>query len=211
MTAIRLSAGEILVLATHNPGKVAELEALLAPYGIVIVTVAAMGLPEPAETGTTFHENAALKAHAAAVASGRTALGDDSGMVVHGLDGAPGVYSADWASPGRDFAPAMRRVIDGLVTRFGSFTAADRRAEFVSVLCLATPDGRETFFDGRISGEIVKVPRGSGGFGYDPIFRPDGQPLTFGEMTPAHKLQLSHRARATATMLAALFPGAEAR
>lgn len=204
MSGLPRPIGPRLVLATHNPGKVREFTHLLAPHGIGIVTAGQLGLPEPAETGTTFEANALIKAHAAATASGLTALADDSGVVVHGLDGQPGVYSADWAGPGRDFAPAMRRVVEGLEERFGSFAAADRRAAFVAVLCLCWPDGEHRFFRGEVAGEIVREPRGPSGFGYDPIFRPLGHDLTFGEMTAEAKHAISHRRRALDALLAAM-------
>jgi XTP/dITP diphosphohydrolase len=194
----RLPPGTRLVLATHNPGKIREFEALLAPYGIEIVSAASLGLPEPEETGATFLENARLKAEAAASATGLPALADDSGLVVYGLDGAPGVHSARWAGPGRDFAPAMRRVLDEL-----AFRTADRRAAFVAILCLARPEGTVTSHDGRVEGTLAPEPRGSGGFGYDPLFIPEGQTLTFGEMTATRKALHSHRARAFAAFAAA--------
>src|SRR3954468_15181926 len=203
----RLQPGDRLVLATHNPGKVREFDDFLRPYGLTVVSAASLGLPEPEETGTTFAENARLKAVAAATASGLPALADDSGVVVHGLDGAPGVYSADWAGPGRDFRPAMRRVLDDLAERYGSLERADRRAAFVATLCLAWPDGQASFHEGRVDGEIAPEPRGTGGFGYDPIFIPEGERRTFGEMSPAEKARLSHRARAFATFAAAELAG----
>ena len=194
-----------LVLASHNPGKLAELEALLAPYGVAVASSRELGLPEPDETGATFVENAQLKAHAAAQASGLPALADDSGLEVRGLDGAPGVQSARWAGPERDFAEAMARVRDALSRRFGDFARADRRAAFVAVLCLAWPDGHEEIAEGRVEGELVDPPRGGRGFGYDPIFAPEGQGRTFGEMAPADKQALSHRARALRQLLAMCF------
>ena len=206
MRTIRLAQGKRLVLATHNAGKIAEFSALLSPHGIEIVTAGSLGLPEPLETGATFHANAALKAHAAARACNEVALADDSGIVVPGLDGAPGIHSARWAGLERDFTRAMRRVITSLAERFGSFAAADTRAAFVTVLCLAAPEGRETFFEGRVDGHLVEDPRGDGGFGYDPIFVPEGVGRTFAEMSPAEKRTLSHRARAIDAMAAALFP-----
>ena len=189
----RLGPATRLLLATHNPGKIREFEALLAPYSIELVSAATLGLPEPEETGSTFAENARLKALAAASASNLPALADDSGLVVYGLDGAPGVHSACWAGPGRDFGPAMRRVLDELASR-----TADRRAAFVAILCLARPDGTVTFHEGRIEGALAPEPRGQGGFGYDPLFIPEGDTRTFGEMTAAEKARLSHRARAFA-------------
>ena len=194
-----------LVLASHNPGKLAELQALLASHDVAITASRALGLPEPEETGANFADNARLKAHAAAQASGLPALADDSGLEAYGLGGAPGVHSARWAGPERDFAKAMARVRDELSRRFGSFEAADRRAAFVAVLCLAWPDGHEELAEGRVAGELVDPPRGSGGFGYDPMFLPAGASRTFGEMTPADKQRLSHRARALRRLLALCF------
>jgi XTP/dITP diphosphohydrolase len=194
-----------LILASHNPGKLAELEALLAPYGVTIASSRELGLPEPAETGGTFADNARLKAHAAAQASRRPALADDSGLEVRGLDGAPGVHSARWAGPERDFGRAMARVRDELSARCGSFERADRRAAFVAVLCLAWPDGHEELAAGRVEGVLVDPPRGAGGFGYDPMFVPEGQGRTFGEMTPAEKQERSHRAQALRRLLAMCF------
>lgn len=187
--ARRIARGERLVVASHNPGKVAEIEALLAPYGVATVGAAALGLPEPEETGATFEENAALKAHAAAEASGLPALADDSGLVVPALGGAPGIYSARWAGPGKDFRVAMERVQRELGPR-------DRRAFFVAVLALAWPDGKIAIFRGEVHGALVWPPRGERGFGYDPIFVPDGYETTFGEMDPEQKHRISHRARA---------------
>jgi XTP/dITP diphosphohydrolase len=194
-----------LVLASHNPGKLAELQALLAPHGVAITSSRELGLPEPAETGRTFTDNARLKAHAAARASGLPALADDSGLEVRGLGGAPGVQSARWAGPERDFAEGMAQVRDELSVRFGGFARADRRAAFVAVLCLAWPDGHEELAEGRVEGELVDPPRGSRGFGYDPMFVPEGHSQTFGEMTPADKHQLSHRARALRRLAAMCF------
>ena len=194
-----------LVLASHNPGKLAELEALLAPYGIALTSSRELGLGEPDETGRTFADNARLKAHAAVRASGVPALADDSGLEVLGLGGAPGVHSARWAGPERDFAKAMARVRAALIRRFCGFAAADRRAAFVAVLCLAWPDGHEELAEGRVEGELVDPPRGAGGFGYDPMFAPEGLELTFGEMTPADKQKLSHRGRALRRLLAMCF------
>ena len=194
-----------LVLASHNLGKLAELQALLAPHGVAIASSRELGLPEPAETGLTFADNARLKARAAAWASGLPALADDSGLEAYGLDGAPGVHSARWAGPERDFAKGMARVRDELALRFGAFARADRRAAFVAALCLAWPDGHEELTEGRVEGELVDPPRGSGGFGYDPMFVPEGGERTFGEMAPADKQRLSHRARALRRLLALCF------
>jgi XTP/dITP diphosphohydrolase len=194
-----------LVLASHNPGKLGELEASLAPYGIAVASSRELGLGEPDETGLTFVANARLKAHAAAQASGLPALADDSGLEARGLDGAPGVQSARWAGPERDSAKAMTRVRDALRLRFGDFARADRRAAFVAVLCLAWPDGHEELAEGRVEGELVDPPRGGHGFGYDPMFEPEGRGRTFGEMPPADKQALSHRARALRQLLAMCF------
>jgi XTP/dITP diphosphohydrolase len=194
-----------LVLASHNPGKLAELEALLSPHGVAVVSSRDLGLGEPDETGLTFADNARLKAHAAAQASGLPALADDSGLEVRGLEGAPGVRSARWAGPERDFKKAMARVRDALSDRFGDFPRADRRAAFVAVLCLAWPDGHEELAEGRVAGELVDPPRGAGGFGYDPMFAPEGRSRTFGEMTPEEKREFSHRARALRRLLAMCF------
>ena len=194
-----------LVLASHNPGKLAELEALLAPYGVAVASSRELGLAEPEETGGTFVDNARLKAHAAAEASGLPALADDSGLEAYGLGGAPGVQSARWAGPERDFALAMARVRDALMRRFGDFARADRRAAFVAVLCLAWPDGHEELAEGRVEGLLVDPPRGGHGFGYDPMFEPEGRGRTFGEMPPADKQAQSHRARALRRLLAMCF------
>jgi XTP/dITP diphosphohydrolase len=194
-----------LVLASHNPGKLAELQALLAPHGVAIASSRDLGLPEPAETGRTFAANARLKAHTAAQATGLPALADDSGLEVRGLGGAPGVHSARWAGPERDFGKAMARVRDELSARFGAFERADRGAAFVAVLCLAWPDGHDELAEGRVEGELVDPPRGAEGFGYDPMFVPESQGRTFGEMPAADKQQRSHRARALRRLLAMCF------
>jgi XTP/dITP diphosphohydrolase len=194
-----------LVLATHNQGKLGEFDALLAPLGIEVVSSGALGLPEPVEDGSSFAANARIKAHAAAAASGLPALADDSGLVVQGLDGRPGVHSARWAGPGKEFLPAMARVRDELAQRFGSFEAADPAAAFVAVLCLAWPDGHDELALGRVEGELVDPPRGAGGFGYDPMFQPTGREQTFAEMALAEKQALSHRGRAFRRLLADCF------
>ena len=194
----RIQAGERLVVASHNPGKVEEIEALLAPYGVLTIGAAALGLPEPEETGATFEANAELKARAAAEASRLPALADDSGLVVPVLDGAPGIYSARWAGPAKDFRIAMQRVHRELGQK-------DRRAHFVAVLALAWPDGAIETFRGEIYGRLTWPPRGERGFGYDPIFVPDGYDQTFGEIDPEHKHRISHRARAFAQLVEACF------
>jgi len=193
--ALQIAAGERLVIASHNPGKLAELGELLAPYGVMAVGAGALDLPEPEETGASFEDNAALKARLAAAASRLPALADDSGLVVPALAGAPGIYSARWAGPGKDFHPAMERVQRKLGDK-------DRRAHFVAVLALASPDGGMEIFHGEAHGHLVWPPRGDKGFGYDPMFVPDGYELTFGEMDAPLKHQISHRARAFAKLAA---------
>jgi XTP/dITP diphosphohydrolase len=190
-----------LVAATHNRGKLSEIRELLRPYGVEPVGAAELGLDEPEETGATFRDNAALKAEAAARASGIVAIADDSGLCVEALNDAPGIYSARWAGEGRDFSAAMARVERELKARAAP---PPWRASFVSVLALAWPDGGLETFEGRVDGALVFPPRGTAGFGYDPIFLPDGHDRTFGEMGPEEKhgippdgsLALSHRARA---------------
>jgi XTP/dITP diphosphohydrolase len=199
-----LSLGRRLLVATHNPGKLREFEYLLEPHGIEVVGAAALGLPEPEETGDSFYANARLKARAACDATGLPALADDSGIVVRGLDGQPGIHSARWAGRERDFDLAIRKVLDELAARFGSFAAADRDAAFVAVLCLALPDGSECYFEGRSDGQLVETPRGARGFDYDPIFVPEGESRTFAEMTAAEKHAISHRRRALDAFIAAL-------
>jgi XTP/dITP diphosphohydrolase len=192
-----------LVVATHNPGKLAEMRELLAPYGVEAVSAGELGLPAPAETGHMFAENAAIKAHAAARATGLPAFADDSGLCVEALDGAPGLFSADWAVD-KDFQPAMERVERELRRRKASAPQA-RRAHFASALVIASPDGHDELFEGRVHGTLVWPPRGDRGFGYDPMFKPDGFEKTFGEMSAEEKhgidwsrggQALSHRARA---------------
>jgi XTP/dITP diphosphohydrolase len=190
-----------LVIATHNAGKLREFEELLRPFDLSLLGAAALGLEEPEETGSTFRGNAILKAQAAARASGLVALADDSGLCVDALDGAPGVYSARWAGATKDFGAAMARVERELEAHAAP---PPWRAAFVSVLALAWPDGAVETFEGRVDGSLVFPPRGTAGFGYDPIFRPDGHDRTFGEMSSHEKhgipldgsLALSHRARA---------------
>ncbi len=189
-----------LVIASHNQGKIRELRDLLDPLGYDLVTAGDLDLPEPEETGTTFEANAELKALASAKAAGMPALADDSGLAVDGLDGAPGIYSARWAGPQKDFGMAMELVEKALREQ----SPDNRKARFVSVICLAWPDGHTEFFRGEVEGTIVHPARGTQGFGYDPIFQPDGHERTFGEMsaeekhgwTPGDAAALSHRARA---------------
>ena len=202
MTGAGLKRGDTLVLATHNRGKLAEIADLIAPYGLTVRAAADLGLPAPEETGSTFEANARLKAIAAAIGSGLPAHADDSGLVVDALDGAPGVNSARWAGADGDFAHAMRRVQQGLVEA-GAITPDKRRARFVAVVCLASPEGGSETFRGEVAGTLVWPPRGDNGFGYDPMFQPDGHEFTFGEMSSGAKhgwshggAALSHRARA---------------
>jgi XTP/dITP diphosphohydrolase len=186
-----------LVIASHNPGKVREIDDLLRPFGIETVGAAALGLAEPEETGTTFAANAELKARAAANAAKLPALADDSGLAVAALGGDPGIYSARWAGPKKDFSLAMRKVEDALKGKSG------RCATFVAALALAWPDGACDVFEGTVEGTLVWPPRGEKGFGYDPVFVPLGHTITFGEMDPAKKHTMSHRARAFAKLIKA--------
>ncbi|GAB4528748.1 MAG: RdgB/HAM1 family non-canonical purine NTP pyrophosphatase [Amphiplicatus sp.] len=188
-----------LVIASHNAGKVREINELLTPFGIRAISAPSLALPEPAETADSFAGNALLKARAAAEASGLPALADDSGLEVAALGGAPGIYSARWAGPAKDFAKAMTR-IEAALAEIG---AEDRRARFVCALALAWPDGETAVFEGEARGTLVFPPRGDKGFGYDPIFLPDGESETFGEMDPARKHAMSHRAQAFAKLVAA--------
>jgi XTP/dITP diphosphohydrolase len=198
MTSRRWEGGR-LVIASHNDGKVREIRALLAPYGADVVSAGALGLPEPEETQNSFIGNALLKAHAAASAAGIAALADDSGLAVTALGGDPGIYSARWAGPSKDFALAMQTVEDRLAGN------SDRSAKFVCALALAWPDGHAETVEGTVSGELVWPPRGRRGFGYDPIFRPAGHEITFGEMDPAVKHEISHRADAFRQLVARCF------
>ena len=197
--ALRLEPGSRLVVATHNPGKVRELAEILE-NSFELVTAGDLGLPEPDETETTFSGNALLKARAAAEASGLVALADDSGLSVTALEGAPGIYSARWAGPGRDFTVAMSKVEE----RLEEERARDFSAWFTSALAVAWPGGPAVVVEGRVDGTLSFPPRGDRGFGYDPIFTPDGFDQTFGEMEPAAKDAMSHRARAFAKLKAAL-------
>jgi XTP/dITP diphosphohydrolase len=195
-----------LIVASHNAGKIREIRDLIEPLCYTVASAAERAFPEPDETGTTFEDNAAIKARASAEAAGMPALSDDSGLVVEALDGQPGVYTANWAETAdgtRDFAMAMRKVEDLLQER-GAVSDARRTARFVSVLCLAWPDGHVEYFRGEVEGTLVWPPRGDSGFGYDPVFRPLGHERTFGEMSaqekhgwaPGDATALSHRARA---------------
>jgi XTP/dITP diphosphohydrolase len=195
----RRLAGGKLVIATHNPGKLAEMADLLRPYAIAAASAGALGLAEPEETGATFEANAAIKARAATRASGLPALADDSGLVVPALGGAPGIYSARWAVS-KDFAPAMARVERELGDN------PDRRAYFVAVLALAWPDGALASFRGEVQGSVVFPPRGTRGFGYDPIFLPADAQLTFGELDGEARMRVSHRTLAFRQLAAACLP-----
>ncbi len=197
----RQFSGGKLVIASHNAGKVAEFALLLAPHAAEIVSAAELGLAEPDETGTTFAANAELKAVAAARAAGLAALADDSGLAVAALDGQPGIHSARWAGAGRNFAHAMERIHHELEP------GTDRRAWFVCALTLAWPDGPRETRDGRVTGTLVWPPRGDNGFGYDPMFQPDGFERTFGEMAPDDKHAISHRANAFRKLIEACFDG----
>lgn len=192
-----LQSGSRLVVASHNPGKAWEIQQLIAPYGLEAISAAVLKLAEPEETETTFVGNARLKAVAAAKATGLPALADDSGLQVEVLNGAPGIYSARWAGPKKDFSIAMQKVADEVTMR-GGWEGAGPRANFISVLCLAWPDGASEVFEGKVFGHLVWPPRGGNGFGYDPMFQPDGAEETFGEMQPEDKYAISHRTRAFA-------------
>lgn len=197
--------GSRLVIASHNEGKVRELGELFEPYGIECVSAGSLDLPEPAETGDTFEANALLKARAAAAGSGLIALADDSGLEVEALGGAPGIHSARWGGKEKDFGLAMQRVHDELEATGGAYT----RANFTCALALAAPNGEDAVFTGRVFGHIHWPPRGSRGFGYDPIFVPDGYHETFGEMDPKLKNELSHRMRAFEQLIDATYSNVE--
>ncbi len=195
-----------VVIATHNPGKLKEMRDLLAPFGVDAQSAGELGLAEPKETGKTFAQNARIKAMAAAKATGRPAFADNSGLVVDALNGEPGIHSARWAGESKDFRSAMNRIQTLLIER-GAKTPEQRRAHFIAALCLAWPDGHVEAFEGRVDGAAVWPPRGDKGFGYDPLFRPDGFDRTFGEMSAEEKHGLppkgkgvSHRARAFVTL-----------
>ncbi len=208
MTHRKLEPGK-LVIASHNAGKVREIRTLLEPFGIEPVSAGDLNLPEPEETGTTFEDNALLKAHASAQGSGLPALADDSGLCVAALGGAPGVYTADWAErqpyegeAGRDWYMAMGKV-EGKLAEQGP--DVDRSAYFICTLALAWPDGHAEVFEGRVQGSLIWPPRGTLGFGYDPVFRPDGHDQSFAELDPADKHAMSHRADAFKKLVAASF------
>ena len=206
----RLGPGK-LVIATHNPGKLREIAALLQPYGLECLSAGALGLPEPAETGATFAENALIKARSAAEGSGIVSLADDSGLAVEALDGRPGVYTADWAErqwfegePGRDWFMAMGKV-EGMLAERGPDVL--RAAAFHCTLAIAWPDGAQALYEGRVAGSLTWPPRGTLGFGYDPVFVPEGRSQTFAEIDPDEKHRISHRADAFARLVAAQFGG----
>jgi XTP/dITP diphosphohydrolase len=195
----RRFTGKKLVIASHNQGKVREIGELLAPFGVEAVSAGTLGLAEPEETGSSFEANAVIKALASARAAGLPALADDSGLVVPALGGDPGIRSARWAGPTKDFKIAMKRVEDALAGK------PDRRASFVAALALAWPDNHVEVYRGEVHGTLVWPPRGDKGFGYDPVFLPTGHAVTFGEMDPAAKHAISHRARAFTTLVDACF------
>ncbi len=201
----RRFAGDRLIVASHNPGKVHEIRELTKSLGVAVVPASELGLAEPEETGASFAANAEIKARAAAGAARLAALADDSGLVVPALGGAPGIRSARWAGPGRDFAAAMRRLEAELAGH------DDRRAYFAAALALCWPDGHCETFEGRVDGALVFPPRGQRGFGYDPVFVPDGHDLTFGEMDPDLKHAISHRADAMRKLAAACFEASAER
>ncbi len=200
----RRFTGNKLVIASHNAGKIREIGALLAPFGVEVVSAGELGLEEPDETEDTFAGNARIKAHYAAQKSGLPALSDDSGIIVDALDGAPGVYTADWAETphGRDFPMAMAKVWSLLEEKAAP---EPRTAHFNATLCLAWPDGHDEIFEGQVDGRIVWPMRGENGFGFDPVFLPDGKTQTFGEMPPSEKHAMSHRAMAFAKLVEGCF------
>ncbi|MEM6496895.1 MAG: non-canonical purine NTP pyrophosphatase [Pseudomonadota bacterium] len=211
----QLKAGDKLVLATHNPGKLNELRQLLEPHSIEVTSAGELGLPEPEETGTTFRANAEIKARAACEATELPSLADDSGIEVADLSGAPGVYSADWGGPSKDFAGAMQRVREELETKGAWGDGSTPVANFNATLAMSWPDGCLEFYEGKVFGTLVWPPRGDDGFGYDPMFQPEGKTKTFGEMTREEKSgqagdgkPLSHRARALRLFIAACIEGA---
>jgi XTP/dITP diphosphohydrolase len=209
MAALTLRPGASLIIATHNAGKLDEFRALFSPFDLDLTSAGELELDEPEETGTSFVENARIKAHAAAGAAGLMALADDSGLCVDALNGDPGVHTADWAGRPRDFGRAMRRVEDALQAA-GALSLGERRAVFRATLCLAAPDGQEMVFEGEATGTLVWPPRGDKGFGFDPVFMPDGHDITFGQMPSEAKhswsrgkIGLSHRAKAFAKLVEA--------
>jgi XTP/dITP diphosphohydrolase len=201
---MRKLTGQKIAVATHNKGKLEEFAQLLKPYGVTAVSAGELGLPEPAETENTFVGNARIKAQSAMQATGLIALSDDSGLCVEALDGEPGVYTADWAGPDRDWTRAMRLVEEKLQARHAT-TPDHRRAEFVCTLCVLWPDGEERIFEGKAHGHLTWPPRGQLGHGYDPMFVPLGETRTFAELDPAEKNKISHRAAALESLVRDLF------
>ena len=199
--SLNFDAGTKLLVASHNAGKVREFADLLEPFKMDVVSASELDLPEPEETGSTFVENSLIKAQACCKGSNILSLADDSGLTVDALGGDPGIYSARWAGPGKDFNLAMEKVEKALQGR-GATKLKDRRASFICVLSLVSPDGSQEVFEGKVDGTLVWPPRGTNGFGYDPVFQPDGFDNTFGEMDPVKKHAMSHRAKAFAKMLA---------
>jgi XTP/dITP diphosphohydrolase len=195
--------GEKVLIATHNKGKLEEFREILAPFGVTVVSAGELGLAEPAETETTFEGNARIKAVAAMKASGIITISDDSGLCVDALDGAPGVYTADWAGPSRDWMMAMRTVEEKLQAA-GATTPENRTAQFMATLCVLWPSGEDRIFVGKVPGVLTWPPRGKMGHGYDPVFVPDGERQTFGEMSHEKKNSISHRARAVELLVKAL-------
>jgi XTP/dITP diphosphohydrolase len=200
----RKLTGEKILIATHNAGKLEEFREILAPHGVNAVSAGELGLAEPDETESTFEGNARIKARAAMTASGLIAIADDSGLCVDALNGDPGVYTANWAGPNRDWMMAMRTVEEKLQAA-GATTEKQRAAQFMATLCVSWPDGEERFFVGRVPGHLAWPPRGKLGHGYDPVFVPEGESVTFAEMSHEKKNTLSHRARAVEKLLKALF------
>jgi XTP/dITP diphosphohydrolase len=201
---MRKLTGQKILIATHNTGKLEEFREILAPHGVAVVSASELGLAEPAETESTFEGNARIKAKAAMEASGLITISDDSGLCVDALDGAPGVYTADWAGPSRDWMMAMRTVEEKLQAA-GATTDARRGAQFMCTLCIMWPDGEEHFIVGKVPGHLSWPPRGAFGHGYDPVFIPEGETQTFGEMSHDKKNSLSHRAKAVEVLLRELF------
>ncbi len=196
--------GEKVLIATHNKGKLEEFREIFAPFAVTVVSAGELGLAEPVETETTFEGNARIKAVAAMTATGIITIADDSGLCVDALDGAPGVYTADWAGPQRDWMMAMRTVEEKLQAK-GATQPQQRTASFMATLCVLWPDGEERFYVGKVPGHLSWPPRGTFGHGYDPVFIPDGETMTYGEMTHAKKNTLSHRARAVEKLVKDLF------
>ena len=196
--------GQTILIATHNAGKLEEFRELLAPFGVTVKSAGELKLAQPAETESTFRGNAHIKAKAACKASGMITIADDSGICVDALKGAPGVYTADWAGPARDWTLAMR-MVESKLAAVGADTPAKRQAQFCCTLCVMWPGGEERYYEGIVAGQMVWPPRGKLGHGYDPTFMPDGAQMTFGEMPSETKNKISHRAKAVEKLLADLF------